>query len=147
MSCPSDLHESLRADLATVAILGGYPLEFPIEGELIPDVIRADRLGSSVFVGDAKATETPGNTATRSRLGAYARMVADWCHLGLSLRFAIAHPRASADWVGLLESLCREAGVPPLVARCDVLSECSTISWVRPWTRPKAPQESVRIER
>jgi hypothetical protein len=121
LSAPSELHETLRGDLLTAAILAGYPLHLPLEAALIPDIVRTDFLRSAVFIGDAKATETPSNAATGARLTAYARMVAGWCSVGLDLRVAIAHRDATSDWRDLLERSCREAGLMTSGARCDVL--------------------------
>ena len=74
---PSQLHESRAHTLAAMARLTGHVVEI----EALPDGGRPDVLlirpgDRSVFIGDAKATETPGNTETALRLSRYARFLA-----------------------------------------------------------------------
>lgn len=57
------------ADLAGFTCrIGGF---FPDGSQ--PDVLRLSREDRGLFVGDAKHTETPGNTATALRLRRYCR--------------------------------------------------------------------------
>lgn len=58
-------------DLETLATLAGFTAHLVLAWRLQPDVLRACAHDSSVFLGDAKDTETPGCEATRRRLRWY----------------------------------------------------------------------------
>lgn len=75
MSAPTAAHERRLATLETLAVLAGYaePAELP---GVLPDVLLAR--GGSLFLGEAKATETPDSVAARERLARYVRQLHRW---------------------------------------------------------------------
>lgn len=70
MAAPTTTHERRRATLEAVALLTGHVTPATLPG-LLPDVLLAR--GATLFLGEAKATETPGTAATRERLSRYVR--------------------------------------------------------------------------
>lgn len=70
MSAPTPAHERRRATLEAVALLLGYVTPATLPG-LLPDVLLSR--GSKLFLGEAKATETPGSAAAHERLSRYVR--------------------------------------------------------------------------
>lgn len=105
MSAPSEAHEDRVRVLETLAILAGFPSELWIGQRLMPDVARYDPISWSLFVGDAKATETSGCAATRARLGAYVRAIRPWRRDGATLTLVIAMGDRSRRYVGAMPSL------------------------------------------
>jgi hypothetical protein len=93
---PSDLHESRARTLAAMARLSGHVIEIdalPDGGR--PDVLLVRPTDCSVFIGDAKATETPGNSETALRLSHYAGAIA-----------LIVAARDRCGWLRLLLDTC-----------------------------------------
>ncbi len=72
MGAPSVAHEQRVDDLATLATLAGFTTDLQLPWRLRPDVARVCAGHRSLFVGDAKATETPGCAATFARSRWYA---------------------------------------------------------------------------
>jgi hypothetical protein len=90
-------------------------------------VLQLRPTDGSLFVGDAKATETPGNVETFIRLSGYARSVALWLAGGLPGVFALVVPEAYAyGWLGTLGRL-------PLCVPSRRL-EASQVDFVEPGT-------------
>ncbi len=104
---PSQLHEARVETLATLATLTGFengPDVLP--GGARPDVLLLRARDGVVFIGDAKATETPGNAETYERLGRYANFLTTWVERGLSGILALAVNVADADgWLWVLRDL------------------------------------------
>jgi hypothetical protein len=94
--------------LAAMAMLTGHVVEI----DALPDGGRPDVLlirpgDYSVFIGDAKATETPGNTETALRLSRYARFLARYTDAGGSGVVALivaTHDRYG--WLRTLRDVC-----------------------------------------
>ena len=129
---PSQLHESRAHTLAAMARLTGHVVEI----EALPDGGRPDVLfvrpgDRSVFIGDAKATETPGNTETALRLSRYARFLARYVDAGgpgvMALVVAV-HDRYG--WLRVLRDVCAPLGHDHQVrGRVDVLDLDSAVVW------------------
>lgn len=112
-------HEARALTLSTLANLAGFSKRLArLPDGRIPDVLQIDIEGRSLFIGDAKDTETPGNAETSARLIAYLR----WMKLHVSRKqnslavFALCvgnagHVRA---WMGLLLYLCHEVDLSPV---------------------------------
>jgi hypothetical protein len=109
------VHEERAVVLRSLATLSGYHYEVPIGDGVSPDVARYRASPSSLFVGDAKATETSGCIATSERLGNYARAAMTWWRHGTSLLFIVAHDdqQASRGWVELLVRTTGDRRLPP----------------------------------
>jgi hypothetical protein len=81
-------------------------------GEERPDVLAVDRSSKILFLGDAKATETPGNIATLARLTSYLRALSftsDFDSVVVALCFGRSS-EASA-WNQNLKMVARESGI------------------------------------
>jgi len=67
---PGYKHEERRGILSDIAILSGYDtnLKRGLPDGTIPDVLRIDSSCGSIFLGEAKDTESPGMLSTRKRL-------------------------------------------------------------------------------
>lgn len=107
---PSLLHESRVETLETLATLGGfeYGPNVLLDGSR-PDVLRLRPRDSSLFIGDAKATETPGNTETYERLGRYVAFIATWTQRGCSSLFTLAVDTPDAfGWLRTVRALAQE---------------------------------------
>jgi hypothetical protein len=108
VGCPSEVHQSRACTLAAMARLTGHVVEMGVlpEGGR-PDVLLVRPGDCSVFIGDAKATETPGNAETALRLSRYARFLARYVDAGGSGVFALvvaAHDRYG--WLRVLRDVC-----------------------------------------
>ena len=129
---PSQLHESRAHTLAAMARLTGHVVEI----EALPDGGRPDVLfvrpgDRSVFIGDAKATETPGNTETVLRLSRYARFLARYVDAGgpgVMALVVAAHDRYG--WLRVLRDVCVPLSHDHQVrGRVDVLDLDSAVVW------------------
>jgi hypothetical protein len=101
------LHEYRTATLATMAELSGHHCQLAaLRDGSRPDVLRLRLTDGSLFVGDAKATETPGNTATFVRLDRYAACMTEWLITGCSATLALIVPEVDAfGWLRVLRDL------------------------------------------
>lgn len=72
MGAPTVTHESRVEDLETLATLAAFTAPLALPWRLRPDVVRINAESRALFLGDAKATETPGCAATFARLRWYA---------------------------------------------------------------------------
>ena len=111
-SAPHATRCGFLSDLATLAGFHRRALQLP-DGR-IPDVLRFSEDARRLFLGDAKATETPGNSSTQARLYAYCRSIAAYLDAGgTEVVFAICFGNVSeiAGWMQTLELLCREANL------------------------------------
>lgn len=111
----TDPHARRSEFLKDLALLMGF---FSAAARLpdgrIPDVLRFTEDSRRLFVGDAKATETPGNIATQLRLLAYCHSIADYLRvIGDEAVFAVCCGRFRdvAGWTKGLLTLTREAGL------------------------------------
>src|SRR4051812_19308735 len=108
MSAPSGLHDARQSMLETIAQLSGYCTRTTWADGEVPDLVRIHHSVPSVFVGDAKATESPGCEATRRRLTRYFRTARRWNKAGFDVRVALCHPgRDDARWLELLLGAAR----------------------------------------
>lgn len=129
---PSALHEYRAATLATIATLTGHvQLVGALPDGSIPDVLRLRTTDGSLFVGDAKATETPGNAATLDRLDRYARALAGWVRGDGSGVLALAVADADAfSWLRVLRDLAlRPSGGLRVRGHVDLLEVGTAVVW------------------
>ncbi|WP_142256591.1 hypothetical protein [Mycobacterium colombiense] len=91
-----------------MAMLSGYTTAIAtLPDRSRPDVLQLRPTDRSLFIGDAKATETPGNKETFCRLGRYATFLEDWIGAGGSGIIALAVAGIDAfDWLRVLRDLC-----------------------------------------
>lgn len=113
---PSEGHEANRQTLETLALLTSHSVALPpaATGGLRPDVLRTDAAQRTVFLGEAKYSETPGTTETGVRLQRYFEWLVEWLgRTGGTATVAVCHSEAqdSLPWVRRLELLTREVGI------------------------------------
>lgn len=131
MSAPGEIHERLREDLDTLAMLSGHRSPLHLGDWLRPDVARYDVATPRMFVGDAKATETPANVEAIRRLRSYLAPLARATGRGYVATFAVAHYEPSADWPHVLDWLSARLGLEPADRGRDVIATDATVSWIR----------------
>jgi hypothetical protein len=131
---PGLLHERRRKLLDDMASLMAFPpaadAVIALPDGSIPDVLRIDFHRRRLFIGDAKDVETPGNAATRRRLGHYIVWATTAAKLGTDVVVAVCHGRQweALDWARTLSGLARSAGaevdirVLPLDVDCLITS-------------------------
>jgi len=132
MVSPSLVHEQNVDLLDSLAILSGHSMFLDFGHDSIPDVVRLDIRNGRVFVGDGKATETPGCSATELRLGRYASAVARWAKLGFTVRLAICHNRHwdSGGWLAVLGRSAKRAGLVEVGRGAATIEVRSTVTWM-----------------
>ena len=86
MSAPGTEHEARRAVLDALAVLAGFGTEAPFP-RLRPDVHRRRTADGAWFLGEAKASEGPGNLDALGRLGRYVEVCR---HCGATALFVLA---------------------------------------------------------
>lgn len=148
MSAPSDLHEERVALLDARAVLSGHLVLARLALRETPDVVRLDPARQHLFVGDAKATETPGCAATQARVHAYLRATRRWSRHGFTARVALCHgrPDQAPGWTDLLLHAARCAAVGVTRSGCDDLEPGTVVTWVdlgptRPQLEPEILDE------
>lgn len=131
---PSDLHEHRSATLVTMATLTGHlcPLGALFDGSR-PDVLQLRPRDGSLFVGDAKATETPGNAETFDRLSHYSDCLSLWLAAGNPGVLALTVRDADAfGWLQVLRELTRYSlrGVlVPVPGQVDHIEIGTAVVW------------------
>lgn len=129
---PSQLHEARVETLQTLAALSGFqsgPDLLP--GGSRPDVLLLRAGDGAVFVGDAKATETPGNSETFERLSNYAKFLTAWTETGLTAVFALAVDTTDAySWLRVLRGLSvGPSGGRNVRGRIDWIEAGTAVVW------------------
>ena len=150
MTAPSTLHEERVALLEACAVLAGHLTPGRLAPDEYPDVVRLDLHRCSLFVGDAKATETPGCAATRARVHGYLRAIRAWTRDGFTARVALCHgrPDQAGGWTELLQHAARCAAIDVTHTGCDDLEPGTVVTWVdigptRPQVRRQILDEVV----
>jgi hypothetical protein len=107
VTSPSFAHERRLATLEALAVLAGYTEPAALPG-VLPDVLLAR--GDRLFLGEAKATETPGSAACRERLSRYVRHLHRLGDRGLLVLCVGGQPQEWADVLRRLsEHIAHEA--------------------------------------
>lgn len=75
MSAPGPVHLRLQQLLEDLAVLARFSRPVRLGCGLVPDLARCS-VGGARMIGDAKASEGPGDTASQDRLAAYVRRLA-----------------------------------------------------------------------
>lgn len=131
MGAPSPLHEARRDVLGDVASLAGFYIDVPLAADEYPDVVRLHHHRPALFVGDAKATESPSCEATRARLTRYFRTARNWLASGFDVTIAIGHATADGEtWTSLLTNAARDACCPIRTAASTEIDGTTAVTWV-----------------
>ena len=130
---PSAAHEARAQTLSTMATLTGHVVEIdalPEGGR--PDVLLVRPGDRSIFIGDAKASETPGNADTARRLMQYTAFLARYVGAGGSGVVALAVPtRDPYGWLWLFRDVCDQLVHGRVDGRVDVLDINCAVVWQR----------------
>lgn len=119
--------------LDAIAILSGFKV--PGTGGLPdgcrPDVLRLTVDSKRLFIGDAKATETPGNSESFLRLHAYSRWAAGVCAGGGAVVVMLCTPTVSSayGWGQTLKEAAEMAGVPDVTVEVADLGDWGLAWW------------------
>ena len=114
MSAPSAMHEERREDLATIFRLAGMTSPAHLQWWLRPDVSLATPCSRMLGIGDAKATERPGEAATLRRLVGYVRTAKRWHATGWGIHMSLAvGPEDGAAWLAQLRRAWTLGGLRP----------------------------------
>lgn len=129
---PSLLHEDRVAALSAMATLARFDLPMTaLPDGSIPDVLQLRRSDGGLFIGDAKASETPGNSATFGRLTHYSDFLAGWVgtrHVAVLALIVEAHD--AYNWLRVLRDLCIKAADGQRVSgRVDLLDFDTAVVW------------------
>lgn len=143
MSAPTAQHESRVDTLAALADLAGYTVEVRLDSHLNPDVTRLHRSSARLLVGDAKATESPENRATRARLTGYAERCASWRRAGFEVSLAVCHGEDQAGaWQACLGVVSSLARLGPCTTTCGPIDGTT---WVCLTTFPASTSTDLRV--
>lgn len=136
MNAPSATHERRREDLATVFRLAGMTSPAHLQWWLRPDVSLAAPHARILGIGDAKATEYPGESPTLRRLVAYARAARSWKNAGWTVHMSLAVGPENGDaWLQELHRAWSLAGLQHVHADTLIIApdlEVVTLSTSRP---------------
>jgi hypothetical protein len=127
---PGPLHEERVRTLEALATLAGFLTEIPVlpDGRM-PDVVRMCTRRRGLFLGEAKASESPGDQAALARLFRY---VAWWQRVGRrgpALLVVCCGMQDSGRWASSLTALVTEAGSSAL-ANMESLGEDDALVWL-----------------
>lgn len=114
MTAPSATHEMRREELATAFHLAGLTRQAYLQWWFRPDVSLASPSARVLGVGDAKATEHPGDAATLRRLVGYVRASRGWRRAGWDIHMCLAvRPDESTRWLEVLHRAWGLGGLAP----------------------------------
>jgi len=142
---PSVEHERRRELLACLAILAGCTRSLPaFPNGLMPDVLRIRLENDLLFVGDAKATETPGCAATAARLDAYFEWIRAHAATGRAAIAALCHSSsAGTSWRPLLLRLIHITGLSVAEVEVAQFTASDIVTWAK--ILPVAPNDRSRL--
>lgn len=125
------VHEERVAVLEQLAILAGCTSKCILRPGLLPDVCAASATRPTLFIGDAKATEGPRDTASHTRFRRYLRAAVRLRERGASVRMAICcAPHEAHAWAGELRRLARSEGVAVVRDGVIDLGGRCYVSWI-----------------
>ena len=130
IACPGPVHEGRVRMLDALATLAGFLTEVPgLPDGRTPDVVRMCTRRRGLFLGEAKASESPGDQAVLARL---ARYVAWWQGAGRrgpALLVVCCGRPEGGRWASALTALAAEAGNPAR-ANTEPLGEDDALAWL-----------------
>lgn len=129
---PSLIHEERAETLAAMATLAGYTVAVnALPDRSRPDVLRTRPSDRAIFLGDAKATETPGNQETRARLRRYLTFMRSYVAAGgFGVVALIVSGRDAYGWLRLLREFCVHVGSDTShLTRLDAVDDRTAVAW------------------
>lgn len=140
-------HEERRKFLDALAVLCGYPTPLVpgLPDGRVPDVIRMNGRTRGLFIGEAKDSETSGNTETRKRLAEYLAWFMGHLGAGGEGVFSVCCGRAceAEAWRLTLDDLSRQAGREGLGFQVDVFASDLVVVWAGPVSAMKVFGKSI----
>lgn len=128
---PSLKHEERVKLLDQLAHLAGCTVAWPAGSGLSPDVFLASPSRRLVFLGEAKRSETPGNSSTERRLRRYLRVMRRLQRAGFGARVAIcADPLEAVRWTKLLGRLAASEHLSVYSSGSADLAEGERVVWI-----------------
>lgn len=113
---PTSTHADRVSLLSVVADLVGcyWAYRCPLPDACRPDIVRFDPWRRVIFLGEAKATETSGDTRSWSRLHNYvgwlATIVMD-ARVGTILALCVPADASVVAWTRIIDVSCAEHGI------------------------------------
>lgn len=146
MSAPSIEHEDNRRNLDELLIMAGLRLELPMPWWLRPDVARVSLQLGVAAIGDAKATECPGNPQTLRRLIKYARAGRQLSDLGWNVVLCMASNQSAIDgWSRELATASRIAGLRVVDISSKELDVRTSVTWLSTSHRMRLDEPKVFV--
>jgi hypothetical protein len=125
---PSLLHEVRVEELDAMFALAGLTHTAYLQWWLRPDVARASPKHHVLAIGDAKASEAPGDQATLLRLANYARVAADWQAEGWTILMCLAiDPSDTSGWMFELRRAASIGGLSAVETSSALLHPTLTV--------------------
>lgn len=142
---PSEAHEErvliLRALAHLIGCIESIGNSFP-DGSR-PDVLAIRRVHRTIFIGEAKASEGPGDRAAVARLRHYMLWARSSCHTTSGV-FAVCAPDTGGEWLRSLTDLARECSLAYAEPSYSKLGERVVVAAIR-WERDPVPSSLLRL--
>lgn len=139
-SVPSHRHEERRAMLETVATLAGFTANITLPYSVIPDVSRISLESGSIFIGEAKESETPQDFNTMARIEKYMQWLLQKRPSQHPDLFCVCHPaHHGAGWYSVLETIADAVDINSRLGGQMVLSYEAVVTWVLCFGRKTPP--------
>ena len=128
-------HEKRKELLDTIALLSGYDKDYnkSLPDGTQPDVLRLDSRCGSIFLGEAKDTESPGCTATFIRLSNYM----NWFRLitnkrrGSTFVVCFGDESHALGWKTNISLLAKKAGFIDFRVECKKIGDEAIFIWLK----------------
>lgn len=125
-------HERRVRFLGEVSSLLGVSTELPgLSSGLTPDVVRVRFDGLLLFVGDAKHTEGPSNSASKIRIFNYLAWLATYWPADAVVAICCGSRAHAGSWLDSLSALAADAGLPLATGGVEHFATGYNVAWVR----------------
>jgi hypothetical protein len=130
VSRPGPVHEGRVRTLEALATLAGFLTAVPrLPDGRTPDVVRISTSSRGLFLGEAKASEGPGDRDALARLARYVIWWQQAGHKGPALLVVCCDRLDSRRWVSALTALAAEVN-DPAIAQAEPLGRDEAIAWL-----------------
>lgn len=130
VSRPGPVHEGRVRTLETLATLAGFLTAVPrLPDGRTPDVVRISTSCRGLFLGEAKASEGPGDREALARLARYVIWWQQACRKGPALLVVCCDQLDRRRWASVLSALAAEVN-EPIMAQAELLGRDDAIAWL-----------------
>jgi hypothetical protein len=130
VSAPGEVHEERVRTLESLATLAGFLIGIPrLPDGRIPDVVRMCSRRRGVFLGEAKASEGPGDLEALTRLARYIAWWRQAGHHGPAILAVCCDQRDMMGWAAELTALAADFGIP-IKASSKPLGQGDGLAWL-----------------